>query len=139
MASNQSAHFQLNLWEPGDDFLRTEFNANFTKLDEAARVVAGTYTGNCAAISYTAVSQFINLGFTPRAVLVMQEDGKMTTSYDFCGGLALPNAPAQTSGGQGSDSIVTVEEGGFRVYSRRLTSSYSINANMGTFHYWAVQ
>ncbi len=35
MASNQTSNYQLHLWEPGDDFLREEFNENSERVDAA--------------------------------------------------------------------------------------------------------
>ena len=35
MASNQTEHYQLPLWQPQDDFLRTEFNESHQLLDTA--------------------------------------------------------------------------------------------------------
>ena len=35
MATNHTTNYQLNLWEPGDSFLREEFNQNNRKLDVA--------------------------------------------------------------------------------------------------------
>ena len=35
MASNQTEHYQLPLWQPEDDFLRTEFNETHQLLDAA--------------------------------------------------------------------------------------------------------
>ena len=38
MSTNKSGHLNLHLWEPEDDFLRTEFNENFETLDAGAFV-----------------------------------------------------------------------------------------------------
>ena len=54
MATNHTANYQLNLWEPGDSFLREEFNENTEKLEAALCQLAsagikfhyGTYSGN---------------------------------------------------------------------------------------------
>ena len=35
MSTKKTQNYQLHQWEATDDFLRTEFNENFTKLDEA--------------------------------------------------------------------------------------------------------
>ena len=37
MSTNKSAHLNLHLWEPEDDFLRTEFNENFEKIDAGVK------------------------------------------------------------------------------------------------------
>ena len=71
MSTKKTKNYQLHQWEATDDFLRTEFNENFGKLDEAARVVVGTYAGD------NAESRTISLGFTPQAVLVVSDEGQM--------------------------------------------------------------
>ena len=41
MATNHTTNYQLNLWEPGDSFLREEFNQNSQKIDAALGALAG--------------------------------------------------------------------------------------------------
>ena len=43
MATNHTEHCQLSQWEPGDQVLRTDFNADHAKLDAAleGRIPAG--------------------------------------------------------------------------------------------------
>ena len=64
MSANKTPNYQFHTWEPSDHFLRTEFNENFAKLDQAVRWTFGTYTGN------TSGTQKIALGFRPEAVLI---------------------------------------------------------------------
>ena len=110
MATNQTQRYGLHLWEPGDDFLREEFNENFAVLDAIPEAVTGSYTGDGAA------SQFIALGFTPKAVLVFAGHGctadHLSTYY---GGLALPGRPVAEPSIY-ARPVLAVEEGGFRVY-----------------------
>ena len=78
--ASYTTNYQLHQWEASDDFLRTDFNTDFQKIDAAlgakaeaeetqaelekkAEVVKGTYTGNGGTLA-------VNLGFRPRAVLV---------------------------------------------------------------------
>ena len=62
-----TTNYQLHQWEASDDFLRTDFNTDFQKLDEALagkpEIVTGSYIGHGGA-------QEISLGFEPEAVLV---------------------------------------------------------------------
>ena len=81
MSTNKSQNLNLHLWEPDDDFLRTEFNENFTALDTAVKedrsaiaaaqstaeqlpYVVGTYSGAGDSVKN------INLGFYPSLVLI---------------------------------------------------------------------
>ena len=60
MSTGKTQNYQLHQWEATDDFLRAEFNENFTKLDDVLKtglsgqeaglgekigVVIGTYAG----------------------------------------------------------------------------------------------
>ena len=44
MSSKKTTNYKLHQWEATDDFLRTEFNENFGKLDGAVRnlLIAGS-------------------------------------------------------------------------------------------------
>ena len=80
MSTNKSQTLKLHLWEPEDNFLRTEFNENFAAIDAAVRAVreiaemayspeqkpyvTGSYTGNGGKLE-------INLGFKPRFVITV--------------------------------------------------------------------
>ena len=44
MATNQTANYQLNQWEPTDQVLRTDFNADNAKLDTALAGLAAKNT-----------------------------------------------------------------------------------------------
>lgn len=135
MSSQKTEHYQLHKWEPGDDFLREEFNENFEKLDKATAgkvgAVFGTYTGDGAA------TRHIELGFTPRAVYLNDSQGytafRNYSNERFRGGMALDGGPLST----GQSPILQIEAGGFRVY---FDSALNIltNESGGQFHYWAM-
>ncbi len=55
MATNHTQNYQLNLWEPQDDFLRAEFNENTEKLDAALKAEADARAAGDAALQ-TAVA-----------------------------------------------------------------------------------
>ena len=89
--ANYTPNYGLHQWEPGDNFLRTDFNEDFAKLDAAIKqvadtkadkksteaavlalqtavsqkleIVTGTYTGNGGTLN-------INLGFRPKIVII---------------------------------------------------------------------
>ena len=114
MSSQKTEHYQLHKWEPGDDFLREEFNENFEKLDEATAgkvgAVFGTYTGDGAA------TRHIELGFQPAGIILMREDGIMAPSAtSIYGGLAFQNRPAHSTM-WGNKDLFSVDESGFTVH-----------------------
>ena len=51
MATNQTTNYQLNQWEPTDQVLRTDFNADNAKLDTALKNQADSLTTLTAAVS----------------------------------------------------------------------------------------
>ena len=134
MSSYLTEHYQLHTWEPGDDFLRTEFNENFEALDGAlaGKIAVGSYTGDGEA------EQFISLGFTPSAVFVNDDSGYVAyhnnSSGRYYGGMALKGGPLVISG----STILSVEEGGFRVYPNGSASVYT-NITGSVFYYAALR
>ena len=75
MSTKKTEHYGLHVWEPGDDFLREEFNENFELLDQGIwknKFVSGSYSGLWVGNSGTGTeAQDIELGFRPRVVLLM--------------------------------------------------------------------
>ena len=64
----------------------------------------GTYTGDGKA------TQFINLGFTPKAVICLLSGSRWVSGNYVNGGIALQNAPAG-----GTSGYITIVENGFEV------------------------
>lgn len=100
-----------------------------------AELVFGTYTGN--ANSPTSFDQTISLGFTPKAVLIVDEYGRvgaMPNGYlQIYGGLVLPGHPLQAEeDGSTAAEIVT---GGFVVNNYRSDT----NATGKLYFYMAVK
>ena len=112
VSQNQTERFGLHLWEPVDNFLREEFNENFEALDDAARVVCGSYTGNGAA------GRVVTLGFTPTAVIVKRPENFEVYFSDS----ELMYAPAIAVAGV-TGNTVNIVEGGFQVSSHKLVNS----------------
>ena len=108
--TNYTAHYQLHQWEPEDSFLRTDFNEDFAKIDGAlggkaeqsavdtlaeqvagkSELVTGSYTGDGEA------SRTIELGFSPKAVLLASGSGPINYTSSRYGGLALEGAEVNT-------------------------------------------
>ncbi|MFR3786328.1 MAG: hypothetical protein ACLTWR_03400 [Agathobaculum desmolans] len=105
-------------------------------MPRKSEVYFGTYTGDGAA------SRLINIGFTPKAVLVLC--GGYATYVNsgqthWYGGLALTGKPVKASDGR---SVLTIETGGFRVYteSTQVFADYvKSNTAQNAYHYIAVK
>lgn len=157
MASNHTEHFSLNQWLPDDQVKRTDFNEDNAKIDSALKdlaaevakkattaalealskklasmpcLVTGTYTGDGTD------SRLISLGFQPKALLVMIEEGYPAIPYtdDYYGGLALPGKPVCLQTSYGTNYILTIESKGFRVYYNR--DRYILSNQKDTNYYY---
>ena len=74
--ASYTQNYQLHQWEAEDDFLRTDFNEDFAKIDEAiaekTEIVTGSYVGTgafgggedqyCTKISFEGTPKFIIVG-----------------------------------------------------------------------------
>lgn len=103
--------------------------ANKQYVDEqvgSSRVVMGTYIGDGAP------SQTIQLGFTPKAVLVCQ-NGILSRGYQnhYAEGLALDGYPAA----EGNSNVVSVVEGGFQVFDG-TKANYNGRTNVASQKYY---
>ena len=155
MATNHTTNYQLNQWEPTDQVLRTDFNADNAKLDAAlagldaakadredltalegsleavsadlTTITFGSYTGDGEA------SRTISLGFTPKAVLLMESSGRLFysgASRYYCGGLAIGSTAASGLDG----TVFRIVTGGFQVY---CSAKILTNGGDYRFHYIA--
>jgi len=120
MSANKTQNFGLHVWEAGDDFLRSEFNENFAAIDRIMpEVVMGRFAG-LAEYNDPAI-QPIELGFQPKAVLVVPDDGDFSENSFRAGALFAPglDAVGEHNKGQWSGHVT---ETGFEV--RNITYLY---------------
>ena len=89
-------------------------------------IVAGVYTGD------DALSRTINLGFKPKAVLVLYE-GRVIWNYDVYGGLAFEGYPVKS----GEYVALEVASNGFIVHTNG--NGCSTNDNDREYHYIAFK
>ena len=158
---DKTKNYQLNQWAAGDKVQRIDFNADNDKIDRAIAAVSaragaletgkadktaldaakatipkmaiGTYTGSGAA------SRTISLRFTPKAVLVMTQDGHTRSSNYIMGGLAVTGSPVKIVNGAEEFTAVTLVSNGFRVYYNIDDDYYEVQSNFKdrTYHYIA--
>ncbi len=161
MPSNHTPNYQLSQWEKSDKVLMEDFNADNAKIDAAiqaverraddlaagkvdppeitrleqligakAAIVTGFYAGDDTEI------RTIELGFTPKALLLMTDSGRMFSSYsNSCyGGLAFSGQPVTYN----SKIIVTIVENGFQVYYNANDKIYS-NRQKNAYRYLALR
>ena len=128
-------HYGLHQWEATDNFLRTDFNADHQLIDAAlagkVEVVTGSYIGD------DELSRIIDLGFTPKALLVVRQDGWSAGGSSVVGGIAFPGKPVDSYG----VTAMELTGQGFQVYRGRWSSSYygvDCNNSACTYLYMAV-
>lgn len=126
--ASYTEHYGLHQWAPEDDFLRTDFNTDFQKIDtaiaEKPEFVFGTYTGDGTA------RRHIELGFRPKSVMVVGSSGVFSESGNE-GGFVLDGYPILI----GFYTHMEIEDGGFAVYYHYDLGNSTINKE-GTIHYY---
>lgn len=141
--ASYTANYQLHQWEPADFFLRTDFNADFAKLDAALAgkagladlaeklgAVTGSYMGDGTA------SRTISLDITPAAVF-LREDGDSTAVLAVQNGAVLDK--------EGEVDMLAVTGQGFQVtydayftgVSNKVREPYTNRAGV-TYRYLAL-
>lgn len=136
--ASYTEHYGLHQWEPDDNFLRTDFNKDFKAIDgalgEKSGIVTGTYTGN------SSTSQSVNLGFQPKAVLVMESSGLAASTTgstpQVYGGLALWDKQVQTDAGKVALKLTST---GFTVYNHSGYDYIRINRSGRTYYYLGIR
>ena len=141
----QTSNYGWKQWEAWERPAMADVNGCVTAIDsqlkasaddlagqiaEKAEVVTGVYSGNGNS------SRTINLGFTPKAVLVVTRDGMVRNAGDLYGGLALADHPLIYANVNG----VEITSGGFTVRSVEF-SGYKVACNMAgsVYYYLAVK
>ena len=128
--------------QSADSALSTRMTSAESKLSTHTAQIAqkcemyfGVYTGNGAD------SQFINLGFTPKAVLVLEHGARIYNhggKGDSYGGLAMTGHPVSLS----DLTVLQIETNGFRVFagwdSSRIFQSRA-NYQGSAFYYLAIK
>ncbi|MBM6927426.1 hypothetical protein [Pseudoflavonifractor phocaeensis] len=152
-----TANYGLHQWVPEDNFQRTDFNTDLSKIDAGLKTAQDTADGAASAASaaqsaadaaqdtadeksfvtsgrYTgngSDSRTISLGFQPRAVLVECRNGNRLGT--FCGGLAVTGSPCYLTDIYGGLTLTTT---GFTV---RSNSGSCTNDSNTTYHYLALR
>ena len=99
-----------------------------SQISQKSEVYFGTYVGN--ADEETGIgNQTVNIGFTPKAVLVLRTGADICRDNWTYGGLALTGYPARMNG----ETVLQIVTNGFRAYS---DSPLRIRANDDSDRYY---
>lgn len=103
-----------------------------TQINTKCEVIVGSYVGDQTE------NRFINLGRTPKAVLLITNDGKMFAANENAvfGGLAVTDSPSYAS--PVYPSIITIVTNGFQVTYSNLYKSLATNRQDKTYNYIAL-
>ena len=118
-----TTNYGLHQWEASDDFLRTDFNTDFAKIDAALgeKADAAALAEKCGAVTGTyigdgAASKAINLGFSPKAVILREH--LSSPCFAPAGGTDVVDSYAEKL-------VMELSSQGFTVHYQ----TYSIGAN----------
>lgn len=127
MSTNRTENYQLHVWGAEDEESLAEINENFAKLAGtlSGLLTTGRYQGDGAAV------RDIELGFRPRAVLVLERRGAILNGSIVMGGLAVEGCPAGHSDQYFS---VAITDTGFRI-SNGSAPSLVMNVNQTGYQY----
>ena len=77
--ANYTEHYQLHQWEPGDAFLRTDFNEDLEKIDAALKRL-GDQTRHCTTGNYIGTGTYgvenvnrLDFNFQPKMVVIVAD------------------------------------------------------------------
>ena len=112
MASNFTTNYQLNQWEPTDQVLRTDFNADNAKLDAALGVLTGNKLGRSQllqTVTAGSADKLLTLSTTnidwneweSIIVLVSRQGGFTTSSQTISCNVNNGSVPAYCTAGTG--------------------------------------
>ena len=108
MSTNYTEHLGLTLWEANDPVLRTEFNANHAKLDEALTALTAAHGVACG--SYTGGTRtdrlVIDVGFRPTLAIILCSPPSSGNISDTICMLAIQDAMARIT--RDSTNTVTI-------------------------------
>ena len=116
----------------GDSNLQQQINSLQTTVATKSEIICGYYDGDDSA------SRMINLGKTPKAVLVMTQGGEIyaTNSMTLFGGLAVTGSPSIHS--VYKLDTVTIVTNGFNVYIGGMYNRVASNATGQRYNYIAI-
>ncbi len=141
MATNQTTNYQLNQWEPTDQVLRTDFNADNAKIDAALADLSGTalHIATGAYVGNGESSRTFSVPFPPKAVFLCSQSGRTyreLANGQIYGGLALAGHPLRHNN---ADAMV-ISDDGFTVYDYSIDNLSALQLNMDgdTYHYIAI-
>ena len=139
MSTNYTNHLGLSLWSADDPVLRTEFNANHTKLDAAIAAltaahgcVSGTYEGGVSPDRVT-----IDVGFEPSLAIIMCDHPDSNNGSDVMCLLAIKGACLRVKYASSDVTFTNILTDSGVLFSERSSDKYGLN-NSGTTYRYAL-
>ena len=142
--ANYTEHYQLHQWEGSDSFLRTDFNEDLAKIDNALNQLAGS-TLHIASGSYAGTGEAgaehpnqLTFEFVPKMVVLTVDAGQELENGTVlvAGQTRSSGMGTSYSGGSCLDLHITWSGQGLSWYSAK--ASYQLNKSGQTYRYFAV-
>ena len=142
--ANYTEHYQLHQWEGSDSFLRTDFNEDLAKIDNALNQLAGS-TLHIASGSYAGTGEAgaehpnqLTFEFVPKMVVLTVDAGQELENGTVlvAGQTRSSGMGTSYSGGSCLNLYITWSEQGLSWYSAKV--SYQLNKSGQTYRYFAV-
>lgn len=142
--ANYTEHYQLHQWEPEDPFLRTDFNEDLAKIDNALNQLAGS-TLHIASGSYAGTGEAgaehpnqLTFEFVPKMVVLTVDAGQELENGTVlvAGQTRSSGMGTSYSGGSCLNLHITWIGQGLSWYSAKV--SYQLNKSGQTYRYFAV-
>lgn len=142
--ANYTEHYQLHQWEGSDSFLRTDFNEDLAKIDNALNQLAGS-TLHIASGSYAGTGEAgaehpnqLTFEFVPKMVVLTVDAGQELENGTVlvAGQTRSSGMGTSYSGGSCLNLHITWIGQGLSWYSAKV--SYQLNKSGQTYRYFAV-
>lgn len=142
--ANYTEHYQLHQWEGADPFLRTDFNEDLEKIDNALNQLAGS-TLHIASGSYAGTGEAgaehpnqLTFEFVPKMVVLTVDAGQELENGTVlvAGQTRSSGMGTSYSGGSCLNLHITWIGQGLSWYSAKV--SYQLNKSGQTYRYFAV-
>ena len=133
-------HYHLHQWEPEDNFLRTDFNEDFQKIDSALAAIPVVITGSYMGTGAAEVIHY-HLGQRPKLLILSTKNNFSGNTHD-CFLVAVEGIMINfnSAGGQSAryNAWLTFDDNGFSIDHSQNDIVLGYNRECYEQVYWAL-
>ena len=122
--ANYTQHYQLHQWVPEDDFLRTDFNTDFQKIDAA---LAGLEADKVGQSAVTALQSSISAAQSTANGRARAIRGTFTGNSTFPRTINVGASPKIVFMGEGAESLSTLTTATNNRHFRLTSSGFAMD------------